>query len=240
MTASWRHLVMLSYDIDPDILVPLVPAGTELDTFNGRCFVSLVGFLFEDSRLRGVPIPWHGSFEELNLRFYVKRQVGGETRRAVVFVKELVPRWTVALVANVLYSEPYSVLPMSHKHDRGASGELRSAMYRWTHNRRLCEIGVEVESRMALPDIGSVEEFIAEHYWGYTRLGDAKTAEYRVTHPPWRVARVKRAWLECDAAVLYGEWFAECLAAEPASAFLADGSEIAVHPRRILRGSGLQ
>jgi len=230
---------MLSYDIDPDILLPRVPAGTTLDTFNGRCLVSLVGFMFEDSRLRGMPIPLHGSFEEVNLRFYVKRDVEGETRRAVVFVKELVPKRAVALVAKMLYGEPYSVLPMSHDYDRAKNGDLRSAVYRWKHKRQMCEIGIEVDSPMALPEIGSIEEFIAEHYWGYTGLGNGITAEYRVTHPRWRVACAERSWLVCDAASIYGDQFATCFAAEPVSAFLANGSEIEVYPRKILRGTGL-
>jgi len=240
MTASWRHLVMLSYDIDPDILMPMVPTETQLDMWNGRCFVSLVGFMFEDSRLCGVPIPFHGSFEEVNLRFYVKRVAEGETRRAVVFIKELVPKRAVAMVAKMLYSEPYLALPMSHEHEKNEGRDLQSAVYRWTHNRQECEIGIEVDSPMALPDIGSIEEFIAEHYWGYTRLDDTKTAEYRVTHPQWRVARAERAWRKCDAASLYGEQFEACLAAKPVSAFLADGSEIAVFPRKVLRGAELR
>ena len=240
MTACWRHLVMLSYDIDPQILQPLVPAGTELDTHNGRCYVSLVGFLFEGSRLRGLPIPLHGRFEELNLRFYVKRTVRDETRRAVVFVKELVPKRAVALVARAVYNEPYRAVRMSHELGFNGLGEATSAAYGWNHKGRPSEIGVEVDSAYTLPDTGSVEEFIAEHYWGYTRLGDAKTAEYEVAHPQWRVAKASRAWAELDANSMYGKRFAECLANEPASAFLAEGSAVEVFPRVVLQGSDLQ
>jgi uncharacterized protein YqjF (DUF2071 family) len=240
MSAYWRHLVMLSYEIDSKILEPLVPAGTVLDTFDGMCFVSLVGFLFEDSRLKGLPIPLYSRFEELNLRFYVKRSVGVETRRAVVFVKELVPKRAVALVAKLVYNEPYSAVPMSHKFEIGEKGQLGSALYQWEFERQRCEIGVEVDSVWSLPESGSIEEFIAEHYWGYTRLSDSKTAEYEVTHPQWRVAHARRAWLDCDREAMYGERFAECLSSDPVSAFLAEGSEVSVHPRTILRRAELK
>ena len=73
LTARWEHLAMLNFEIDPQRLAPLVPTGTELDFHEGRTFVSIVGFVFRDTRVRGWAIPRHRDFEELNLRFYVRR-----------------------------------------------------------------------------------------------------------------------------------------------------------------------
>src|SRR4026208_556537 len=92
LTAEWRRLAMLSFEIDPRVLSPLVPAGTELDEWQGRTFASLVGFLFLDTRVFGLAVPFHRNFEEVNLRFYVRRMASDGLRRGVVFVKEIVPR----------------------------------------------------------------------------------------------------------------------------------------------------
>ena len=96
LSAVWRNLVMLNYEIEPDILRPLVPQGVELDSWKGKYFVSLVGFQFLDTRVLGMPIPFHRNFEEVNLRYYVRRRVEKGWRRGVVFVKEVVPRWAIA------------------------------------------------------------------------------------------------------------------------------------------------
>ena len=118
LKADWKHLLMLNYEIDPTILQPHVPVGTELDLFKGRCLVSMVGFMFLNTRLKGVPIPFHRNFEEVNLRFYVKRVEGSgdeqEVKRGVVFIKEIVPKPALSLVARVFYNENYVTHPMEH------------------------------------------------------------------------------------------------------------------------------
>ncbi|HLH68094.1 MAG TPA: DUF2071 domain-containing protein [Candidatus Dormibacteraeota bacterium] len=227
LTAQWRHLAMVNYEVDPELVGPLVPRGTELDHFGGRYYVSLVGLLFLHVRLRGLRIPFHERFEEINLRFYVRRRVGAETRRAVVFVRELVRLPTVALIARWRYGEHYSALPMRHRVDE------RNASYEWRRGGRWQGLRVEAEEGAALPRPGSEEEFITEHYWGYstTRRG---TIEYRVEHPRWRVRRA-RASVDGDLERLYGPGFAATLSRPPTSAFLADGSSVAVMPGRLLR-----
>ncbi|HTO08358.1 MAG TPA: DUF2071 domain-containing protein, partial [Myxococcota bacterium] len=114
LTAEWRDLAMLNYEIDPAVLEPRVPAGTELDAWSGRTFVSVVGFRFLRTRVLGVPVPYHVDFDEVNLRFYVRRKSGADWRRGVVFVKEIVPRRAIALVARVAYAENYVAHPMRH------------------------------------------------------------------------------------------------------------------------------
>jgi uncharacterized protein YqjF (DUF2071 family) len=226
LRAQWRHLAMVNYEVDPALLEPLVPAGTVLDRFQDRCYVSLVGFLFLDVRLRGMRVPFHGRFEEVNLRFYVRRSVAGETRRAVTFVRELVPLPAVALLARLVYGERYSSVPMRHRVTDAA------VAYRWRYAGRWQGLEVAPEPDAALPEPGSEQEFVTEHYWGYaaTRRG---TVEYEVVHPRWTVQRAA-ASVDCDAEALYGPGFAAALAANPTSAFLADGSPVAVMPGQVV------
>lgn len=223
---------MLSYEIDPAILRPMIPAGTELDDWNGRTFVSLVGFMFMDTRVMGVSWPGHRTFEELNLRFYVRRKgPEGDWRRAVVFVKEIVPKRAVAWIARAVYGENYLALPMSHSITQ--HGDERRVSYGWRFRGEACRLGVTVTGEPQDPDAGSLEEFISEHYWGYTRTRGGRTGEYRVEHPRWRIWKARSAEFACDATGLYGREFADVLR-EPASAFLADGSEVAVYNRAML------
>jgi len=217
---------MANYEIDPVVLAPLVPRATELDRWSGRCFVSVVGFQFLETRVLGVAVPFHRDFEEVNLRFYVRRLVDGEVRRGVVFVKEIVPRRLLAWVANAVYNEKYVALPMSHE-DRTAEASRR-LVYGWRHHDRWCRLAMTLDGESALPDEASEEAFITEHYWGYTARRDGSTLEYRVEHPRWNVWRAVDAELECDIAALYGARFAPFLNARPSSCFVADGSEVVV------------
>src|SRR6188508_3046287 len=129
LTAEWRDLAMLNFVADPQVLQPLVPAGTELDFHRGETYLSVVGFMFLDTRVLGAPIPFHRNFEEVNLRFYVRRQTPEGWRRGVAFVRELVPRQAIALVARLFYNEPYSAFPMRHGIKR-EDDEL-AVEYRW-------------------------------------------------------------------------------------------------------------
>lgn len=223
---------MLNYEIDPDLLQPHVPAGCTLDTWRGRCFVSVVGFLFLRTRVLGLPIPLHRDFEEVNLRFYVRREEAGELRRGVVFIKEIVPKRAIAFVARVLYGENYVAMPMRHELDQGP-GSGRVA-YGWRRAGHWEGLSVRIDGEPYLPADESEETFITEHYWGYSSLRGGGTVEYRVEHPRWRVWRSEAASLELDAAALYGPAFAEALAGEPSTAFVADGSPVVVRRGRRL------
>jgi uncharacterized protein YqjF (DUF2071 family) len=231
LTAEWRHLVMLNYDIDPNILTPLVPFGTELDSWSGRTLVSVVGFLFLQTRVRGVRIPFHRNFEEINLRFYVRRKVDTGWRRAVVFIREIVPRAAIAFIARALYNEPYLALPTSHliESKPGHPEEITSAAYFWKINGRANFIKLATRGNAQHRVAGSEQEFITEHYWGYTAQRDGSTLEYRVEHPPWRVWESETAELNCDVAALYGPRFLSVLNCRPCSAFLAEGSAVKVY-----------
>jgi len=214
---------MLNYLVDPAILKPHVPPGTELDSFDGGFYVSVVGFLFQRTRVLGAAIPGHQDFEEVNLRFYVRRRSADGWRRGVVFLKEIVPRYAIAAIARGLYNENYIALPMRHRSD----GKRFEYGWRRAGKWNLLEVEIDGEPSLAMP--GSLEEFITEHYWGYTLQRDGGCLEYHVEHVPWRLWQTCRAQLVCDAAELYGAKFAGALDAAPRSAFLAEGSAVAVY-----------
>lgn len=228
LTAEWQYLAMLNYEMDSDVLVPSVPAGTELDLWEGKCYVSIVGFLFRNARITGVPIPFHRHFEEVNLRFYVRRKVDGAWRRGVVFIKELVPRGAVAFIARRFYNENYSALPMSHRIDKH-QGEIKSVSYSWRFMGRDNFVRVNIcgQAQPVVPD--SLEEFITEHYWGYAAQRDGSTKEYLVEHPRWNVWDTETAEFHCDVAGVYGIEFREFFDRSPSSSFLADGSGVKIY-----------
>jgi uncharacterized protein YqjF (DUF2071 family) len=236
LTAEWRYLTLLNYEIDPRVLHSLVPAGTELDSWQGRTFVSVVGFLFLKTRVRGIAVPFHRNFEEVNLRFYVRRRASDGWRRAVVFVRELVPRAAIALAARAVYGEPYIAVPMTHDIEflNGNDRMPTRVQYAWRFNGREDRIDMRVQGEAHDIEAGSHEEFIAEHYWGYTRGSDGRTREYRVEHAPWRVWNAVDVRFDCDVAELYGSEFVDCLRPAPASAFLADGSQVTVFGGQLL------
>jgi len=229
LTARWEDVVLLNYSCPIPLLEPLVPRGTALDLWQGQALVSLVGFLFKDTRVRGVRVPFHDTFEEVNLRFYVRRTTpSGETRRAVVFVRELVPRHAIAAVARWLYNEPYLAVPMDHRSSL-TTAEGGAAAYSWSYQGSTFGLTASVSGAARRPTPGSEAEFITEHYWGYTRQRDNGTLEYQVEHPTWLVWEATSAAVSGPVSVLYGTALGNVLTGPPRSAFVAAGSEVSVH-----------
>jgi Uncharacterized conserved protein len=229
LTAEWRDLLLLNYEIDPSLLEPLVPAGTQLDSWNGRTLISLVGFRFLRTRVLGCAVPLHGAFEEVNLRFYVRRCVAdGPPRRGVVFVREIVPRRAVAWVARSVYGEPYQRLPMAHRVGRSGAGHPEHIEYAWKFHRDAWRMAGRIEGPSEPLTRPSEAEFVSEHYWGYTRQPDGATLEYEIDHSPWNVAPVVEPRFEAPNPVLYGEAFTRVLTRPPHSAFYAEGSAVTV------------
>jgi uncharacterized protein YqjF (DUF2071 family) len=227
LTAEWRSLLMINYEIAPAILMPYLPRGVELDALNGRTFASLVGFLFLNTRVLGATIPFHRNFEEVNLRFYVRRKAPEGWRRGVVFIKEIVPRRAIAAVARGAYGEKYVSMPMRHRVELVQTGG--SVEYAWRLSGRWNRMCAQAhgEALFAMPD--SEEEFITEHYWGYSSRRDGGTSEYQVEHPRWRVWQARGIDVDCNFHLLYGPQFQESLSSQPSSAFIADGSEVVVY-----------
>ena len=164
----------------------------------------------------------------MNLRFYVRREVEGEVRRGVVFVREFVPRRAIAFVARKAYEENYAAARMRHALDLPAeAGGAGSVAYEWRHPKSWNRVAADFAGSPTEAEPGSQEEFITEHYWGYSAKR-AGSVEYRVEHPRWRLWNARNPVLECDAATVYGKPFVEALSGEPSSAFIADGSEVIV------------
>ncbi len=230
LSAAWRNLIMANYAIDPKVLQPYLPCKTELDQFNGTHYVSLVGFLFENTRLLGMKLPFHHTFEEVNLRFYVRYKEDGAWKRGVVFMKEIVPRRMITFVANTVYGEKYATHPMRHQWQQTDAGFLVN--YEWKVNEEWNRIQVLAEKQGTPLVEGSEEEFITEHYWGYTHVNEACTGVYEVRHPRWKVHRVLEHEIRCSTEALYGPAFVPALQEAPRSVFLAEGS-----PIQVMKGS---
>lgn len=233
LTAEWRKLAFANYLVDPEVLKPFVPWGTELDLWQGKCYVSLVGFMFMHTRLRGIRVPFHVNFEEVNLRFYVRRKDGVEWKRGVVFIREFVPKPALTWVANTIYGENYATVPMRHRWEAEAT-HLKVA-YHWKKEGRWHQFVVEAENEPKPIEPGSEAEFITEHYWGYARQGDKSTNEYEVKHPTWLQYAVEDYNLEVDYGQLYGKAFEPLNGQGPASVMLAEGSAVSVESKRQVR-----
>lgn len=226
LKAEWRKLLMANYEVNPEVLKPYLPHKTELDLWNNTCYVSLIGFMFLNTKVLGIKVPFHTNFEEVNLRFYVKYNDNGNHKRGVVFIKEIVPKPALTLVANGLYKEHYQTLKMDHKWQ--SDQDSQSVSYRWKKNNKWNSIQVNASSEPEKIEENSEAEFITEHYWGYTKISDRKTSEYEVMHPKWDVYKVYDYMSEVDFESVYGKDFSFLNNAKPKSVFLAEGSEIKV------------
>jgi uncharacterized protein len=243
LTAHWSELLLLNWAVPTEVVMPLVPPGTEPDLHDGQAYISVVGFRFPTCRLLGIPIPGHTSFPEINLRFYVRRHAGDELRRGVVFVREIVPRRAVALIANWLYNENYVTRRMrTNLNMSGASLALGDTIeYAWRSNgswplRGRPDTGqlqdgwnrlaARVAAPPAIPAANSLDEFLVEHYWGYVHGRDDITREYRVTHDPWMVALADDVIWDCDVPLTYSTPLAKYLSSPPTTALIAAGSPI--------------
>lgn len=227
LTAEWRKLIMANYAVDPSLLKPFLPYGTELDFWQERCYVSLVGFMFRKVRLKRIPVPFHTSFPEVNLRFYVRFKAPDGWRRGVVFIKEIVPRPALTLVARQFYGEPYQTMPMQYWIEERKEAVEVNYSWRFKSWHHLSVIGANTPVPI---EEGSEEEFITEHYWGYTKRGSEHTNEYEVVHPRWEVYPVQAYDIEADFGLLYGQPFSSLTGTDPQSILLAEGSPIAVRP----------
>ena len=227
LKAKWTNLLMLNYEVDPKILTPYLPAYTVLDLWEGKALVSMVGFLFEDTSVLGIKWPFHINFEEVNLRFYVRHFDGKEWKRGAVFISEIVPKSAIAFIANNLYREHYSAMSMRHS-IIPINDDQKVFLYEWKLNGNWNKLGSTVSNRTEPIKLGSPEELIIEHYWGYNIWHQTATMEYQVEHISWEVSEVSNPIFEADIATLYGKEFELYLNVKPYSAFFAKGSEISV------------
>ncbi|MBK8608650.1 MAG: DUF2071 domain-containing protein [Chitinophagaceae bacterium] len=230
LTARWENLIMANYAVPPSVLLPFLPNGVELDFFEGKTYVSLVGFMFKDTRIFGLPIPGLGTFEEINLRFYVTRKDGHDIKRGVVFINETVPYKAVAWLANRLYKEHYTAIPTKHRWK--TDDAKKQIEYLWLLNEKWSHMAVEALAGKKTMVAGSIESFIFEHYYGFTRFNETSSQEYKVAHPAWAVNTVLSHDINCDFQKMYGDEFSFLNNATPDSVLLAEGSAVSVKWKR--------
>lgn len=226
LKAQWRKLILINYEINPEILKPYLPPKTELDLFEGKVFVSVVGFMFVDTKMLGLKIPFHINFEEVNLRFYVKHQAKDGWRRGVVFIKEIVPKFAISTVANLIYKEHYETCKM--RHNWKVDPDFLAVSYGWKKNGNWNTIGVKASNTPISIQQNTDLEFITEHYWGYTKINESQSFEYEVKHPVWQIYPVTDHEIKVNFEAVYGSDFGFLQDREPSSIMLAEGSEISV------------
>lgn len=228
LTAHWKNLIMINFEVSPKFLMPLVP-GTEFDLWENKAFVSLIAFLFDKTKFLGIPAIGNKKFEELNIRFYVKRFEGENQKRGVAFVKEIVPKPLVTGIANLLFSEHYQTMKMSHKVNFVETNQTKIQNLEYIAEKDLFHrFSARLESKLTDMKEGSFEEFIAEHYWGYSRVNDHKTIEYEVQHPIWQIYKESDVSYTCDFEKLYGNKWKFLNLENPHSTFVAKGSEVSI------------
>jgi uncharacterized protein len=233
LEAQWKKLIMANYPVDPKQLLPYIPHGTEVEYYSGKCYLSLVGFMFLNSSLAGIKMPFHGSFEEINLRFYVRHYEEKSWKRGVVFIKEIVPRWTVTMIANHLYGESYETLPTGNAFNLEA--DMQRIEYRWKKNNKWNSLKIKSGLDEKEFQAGSAEEFFTESYWGYTKINNQATQEYNVEHPAWKIFDTRDYIIDVDFTSVYGPEFSFLQDIQPESVFLAEGSGIVLRKGKIIK-----
>jgi hypothetical protein len=225
LTGSWRNLILAQYAVPEATVRPYLPPGVEPDQFEGRCFVSLVGFQFLNTKVVGVGWPTFRHFPEWNLRIYVRH----EGRRGVVFVREFVPQRLVAWVARVIYNEPYRRARLTMAVDDTPA--TRTAHYTVDFGGRVHEMRATGSKPAVRPAPDCLEHFFKEHSWGYGRTRRGKLIRYEVSHPVWDIYPVTDHHIDVDWAALYGPEWGGMTGRAPDSVVLAAGSDIAVFPK---------
>ena len=215
-------MVLATFPVEPGALDRFVPPGVSLDLWEGQALASVVGLRFHDTRLLGCPVPLHRHFPELNLRFYVRRATPDGTRHGVVFLREIVPRRAVAVLARALYNENYIRRPLRSVVEPG-----RKVAYEWRCGR-VNRLAVELRGEPALVEPESLESFLLDHLWGYTKTRSEGCMEYRVTREPWRVVPVESYEFDVDAACSFGPELKGLLRGRPTSVIYAEGSPVSV------------
>lgn len=224
LTARWCDLILANYAVDPDLLERRLPDGLDLDLFENRAVCSLVGFMFLDTRVKGIRLPGFVNFPEVNLRFYVREK--GTDRRGVVFVRELVTHGFVAWVARTIYNEPYSKARISEMIE--ASESERRVGYEFSIGSAHGKLAVVADPETRTPGPESSEHWFKEHRWGYGTARNERTLRYEVDHETWECHRVRGAEIDVDWGGLYGDEWAPMRGREPLGVVLATGSGVKV------------
>lgn len=227
LTAQGRNLALITWDIDPARLT-FLPKGLEPDTLHNQAFVSLVAFDFLDCRVKGIAIPGCTNFPEINLRTYV-RETTGQRRRGVVFIREFVPSRLTALVAKLIYNEPYQRAPM-HATSTPTPTGLTIIHTLGPIRKRTHHLAVTATGPLHTPAPDTLEHHLKEHAWGFGTNHRGQTLAYHVDHPTWRIHHTATPTLNLDFAQLYGPQWSDLTTRPPTHTMLAEGSAVAVYP----------
>jgi uncharacterized protein YqjF (DUF2071 family) len=237
LKAEWRKLAFANYEVDPSILAEYVPPGTELDLWEGKCFVSLIGFIFLNTKIFGIKVPFHSTVEEVNLRFYVKRFENNTWKRGAVFIKEIVSKPALTFVANTIYKEHYETMPMNYEWEENSVN--RSVAYYWKKNKIWQSFKITAALNTSEIKENSETEFITEHYWGYAKVNESVTNEYQVTHPRWKQYTVESSEIKVDFDLVYGKDFKFLNNLKPTSIMLIEGSKITIEGKKTIKKEAL-
>ncbi|MGO4771060.1 YqjF family protein [Flavobacterium sp. W22_SRS_FK3] len=233
LKAEWKNLALFNYEVDAEILEKYLPAGTEIDIWDNKCYVSLVGFMFKNTKVLGIKVPFHVDFEEVNLRFYVKRFENDEWKRGVVFIKEIVPKKAITFIANTWYQEHYETQKMRHEIIENKNTNI--FIYQWKNDKKWNTIQLETTNVLKEIEVDSEADFITEHYFGYTKIDEETAFEYEVQHPRWEQLEVLNHKIDIDFKKIYGEGFEFLQNTNPTSVILVKGSVISVRNKRKLK-----
>ncbi|PRP67443.1 YqjF family protein [Nonlabens agnitus] len=229
LTSTWSYLPFANYKVPPALLKPYLPKGTQLDLRGDLADISLVGLRFENTRILNLPVPFHINFSEINLRLYVKQT--GTNRRGVVFIKEIVDKPLITLVANKLYNERYDTMPLDFQLEEDK--EFHHVHYKWKP-KDWQEMTVNYEPAALSIEDGSNEQFILERYFGYSSYDPQTTYEYEVRHASWKHYKVTDYQINVNFEQTYGKEFALLDTLEPDSVMMAHGSRISIENKRKL------
>lgn len=111
ITQRWSDLTFLHWKVAPEIVATMLPPGTRPDVVDGATWVGLIAFRLSDSSFfGGPPVPWFGTFPEINVRLY---SVDEQGRRGVVFASLEATRLASVLTARLAFGLPYRWSSMS-------------------------------------------------------------------------------------------------------------------------------
>lgn len=232
LEAKWQRLLSANYVIDPDILTPHIPEGTRLELYNDKCYVSLVAFRYADTKLMKVRVPFHQMFEEINLRFYVMREVTPNVWRSeVAFTKLFFPKRTLTMVAKRIYKENYETYNMMHQWEEDDQHFHTSY---GLNKGKWHQFGVTSEKERQVILLDSPEYFFSKHYWGTSQINDRSSTIYEIEHPEWSTFKTVKTDISFDFGLVFGSEFHALSDTEPESVHLFDGSQVTVYKRSIL------
>lgn len=179
MTQTWNDLLFAHWPVDGAALRALVPAGFEIDTFDGQAWVGVVPFHMTNVAPRLVPaLPWISAFPELNVRTYVR--VGDKPG---VYFFSLDAGNSVAVgAARTLLNLPYYSAQMTADVDgdrvRYSSRRINAPAAKFAATYR--GLG---DSRQ--PPRGTLEHFLTERYCVYAVDHTFHPYRLEIHHAPW-------------------------------------------------------